>query len=89
MVSIMISNERKMAALLGVLPVLMDYMEDIREDYPRIYSKGVKKAGNDFIDEVEKLSKTVFGGVKDIDGSIEFFDEVQNISTAFNQWLAS
>lgn len=89
MVSIMISNERKMAALLGVLPVLMDYMEDIREDYPRIYSKGVKKAGNDFIDEVEKLSKAVFGPVKDLDRSIEFFDEVQNISTAFNQWLAS
>jgi hypothetical protein len=85
----MISNERKMAALLGVLPVLMDYMEDIREDYLRIYSKGVKKAGNDFIDEVEKLSKAVFNPVKDMDGSIEFFDEVQNISTAFNQWLAS
>jgi len=85
----MISNEKKLAAVIGILPVMMDFMEDIREDYPRIYSKGVKKAGNDFIDEVEKLSKTVFGGVKDIDGSIEFFDEVQNISTAFNQWLAS
>ena len=89
MVSIMISNERKMAALLGVLPVLMDYMEDIREDYPKVYSKGVKKAGNDFIDEVEKLSNAVFNPIKDLDRSIDFFDEVQNISTAFNQWLAS
>ena len=52
MVSIMISNEKKLAAVIGVLPVMMDFMEDIRDDYPHVYDKRIKKSGNDFIEAV-------------------------------------
>jgi hypothetical protein len=89
MENIMISNERKMAAVLGVLPVLMDYIEDIKEEYPNVYNKKVKKTGNDFTEELDKHLRLLFERVKGEDGVIEFYDEIQSISTAFMQWLAS
>lgn len=83
----MIENERKMQALLGVLPVLMDYMEDIKEQYPKVYSKGIKKAGNDFIEQTDRHLTKLFGMVKHLDGHMTFYDQVQNVSTAFMQWV--
>jgi hypothetical protein len=83
----MIENDKKMAAVLGVLPVLMDFIEDIKEQYPKVYSKRVKKTGNDFLEEANRHLSVLFSRVRDMEGSIEFYDEVQNISTAFMQWL--
>jgi len=89
MVSIMISNEKKLAAVIGILPVMMDFMEDIREDYPRIYSKGVKKSGNDFIEAVEKSINHLYKKMdheqeKDVH---EFYYELVNMGNYFRQWL--
>ena len=89
MVNIMMSNERKAAILLGVLPVIMDYMEDIKEELPRIYSKKVKKTGNDFNEELDKHMRMLFDGVKGMDGHIDFYDQIQDISTSFMQWANS
>lgn len=85
----MMSNDRKAAILLGVLPVIMDYMEDIKEEFPRIYSKKVKKTGNDFNHELDKHMRMLFDGVKGMDGDVDFYDHVQDISTSFMQWANS
>jgi hypothetical protein len=60
-----ISIEQKIACLMGMLPVLMDYMEDIKYDYPHIYTRRIKKSGNEFIGEVEKWTDKVYDKIKD------------------------
>lgn len=86
----MISNEKKMAALISLLPVMMDFMEDIQEAYPKVYNKGVKKAGNDFIKEVERMADQLY---RKMDGENdqelrEFYNDIQNMALAFRQWLS-
>lgn len=83
----MIENEKKLQALLGVLPVLMDYMEDIREQSPRVYNRMVKKSGNDFLEHTTRHLNNLFSMVRDVEGSLNFYDQVQNVSTAFMQWV--
>ena len=55
-----IENTKKVACILGVLPILMDFMEDIKYDHPDLYRRKIKKSGNEFIEEVEKLSNHVY-----------------------------
>jgi len=55
-----IENTKKVACILGVLPILMDFMEDIKYDHPDLYKRKIKKSGNEFIQEVEKLSDHVY-----------------------------
>jgi hypothetical protein len=83
----MIENEKKLQAILGVLPVLIDYMEDIREQSPRVYNKMVKRSGNDFIEHTTRHLNNLFSIVKDVDGALGFYDQVQNVSSAFMQWV--
>jgi hypothetical protein len=59
-----ISEKEKIACLLSVLPILMDYMEDIKYAQPGLYSKQVKRSGNQFIIEVEKLTDKVYKSVQ-------------------------
>lgn len=89
MVSIMISNEKKLAALIGVLPVMMDFMEDIKDNYPKVYDKRIKKSGNDFIEAVEKSINQLYKKMdhendKDVH---EFYYELVNMGNYFRQWL--
>ena len=55
-----IENTKKVACILGVLPILMDFMEDIKYDHPDLYRRKIKKSGNEFIQEIEKLSTDVY-----------------------------
>ena len=89
MVSIMISNEKKLAAVICILPVMMDFMEDIRDEYPHVYDKRIKKSGNDFIDAVEKSISHLYKKMdheqeKDVH---EFYYELVNMGNYFRQWL--
>ena len=59
-----ISEREKIACILAVLPILMDYMEDIKYAQTGLYSKQVKRSGNMFIREVEKLTDTVYRSVR-------------------------
>ena len=75
--------------MVGILPVMMDFMEDIKDVYPNVYRKAVKKAGNDFITEVERMSDVLY---KQIDNESDkdlkdFYFEVSNFGNAFRNWL--
>ena len=84
-----ITNEKKLASLVSILPVLMDFMEDIKEVYPKLYNKSIKKAGNDFITEVLKQSDQLYKKI-DIEKDEElneFLYQLENMGLAFRNWL--
>jgi hypothetical protein len=76
--------------LVGILPVLMDYMEDIKDDFPQLYRKQIKKAGNDFVSEVYKLGDTIYAKIdEENDQEVrEFYNEVINMGRIFNNWMS-
>lgn len=78
-----------MVSLVGILPVLMDFMEDIKDVYPRVYSKQIKKAGNEFIAEVEKLSDNLYKKMEleDNEELRKFYFQVDSFGTTFRNWL--
>ena len=59
-----ISERQKLACILAVLPVLMDFMEDLKYNHPKLYRQQVKRAGNQFIQEVEKLTGNAYKSVE-------------------------
>jgi len=78
-----------MAALVAILPVMMDFMEDVRDTYPKVYNKSVKKAGNDFANEVLKMSDGLYKKMEmENDEELkEFYNQVNTLGVAFYQWL--
>lgn len=76
--------------MVGILPVLMDFMEDVKHDYPNLYKRGIKKSGNDFIDEVSRMTDSVYSKVasENDEDVIDFYTEVVNMGNVFNEWLA-
>lgn len=68
---------------------MMDFMEDLETIYPVIYSREIKKAGNDFIRAVEKNSNLVYSKMKGEDdkGVEEFYHEIINMGNIFREWL--
>ena len=78
-----------MAALVAILPVMMDFMEDVRDTYPNVYNKSVKKAGNEFVSEVTKMSDSLYKKMEmENDQELrEFYDQVSNLGVAFYNWL--
>lgn len=78
-----------MVSLVSILPVLMDFMEDIKDVYPAVYKKQIKKSGNDFISEVLKQSDQLYKKI-DIENDEElkqFYFQVDNFGIAFRNWL--
>lgn len=84
-----ITNDKKLAALVGILPVMMDFMEDLQTIYPVVYSREIKKAGNDFIKAVEKNSDMVYKRMKgEEDKELEqFYHDIINMGNYFREWL--
>ena len=84
-----IESTKKVACIIGVLPILMDFMEDIKYDHPDLYRRKIKKSGNEFIEEVEKLSDHVY---KLIDKNPKvithtFSQEVIDMGEIFKQFI--
>jgi hypothetical protein len=54
-----------------------------------VYSREVKKAGNDFIKAVEKNSDMIYKKMKDEEdkGVEEFYHEIINMGNIFREWL--
>jgi hypothetical protein len=64
-------------------------MEDIKEVYPKLYNKSIKKAGNDFINELLKQSDQLYAKM-DIENDNElreFLYQLENMGLAFRNWL--
>ena len=85
-----ISKEKKLACLVGILPIMMDFMEDVKDDFPRLYKKQIKKSGNDFVDEVYKLGNQIYERMDhENDKEVsDFYNEVINMGTVFRNWIA-
>ena len=64
-------------------------MDDIKEVYPKLYNKSIKKAGNDFINELLKQSDQLYAKM-DIENDKElreFLYQLENMGLAFRNWL--
>ena len=70
------TNEQKLLAVVALLPVMADLMEDVK-----IYNQS-KKYGNLFINEVRKVDNTIIK-----DAELEAQSQQVNIQRAFIQWL--
>ena len=67
----------------------MDFMEDIKDVYPNVYVRQIKKAGNDFVKEVLKNSDQLYKKM-DIENDKElkaFLYQLENMGLAFRNWL--
>lgn len=69
----------------------MDFMEDIKDVYPKIYNKSIKKAGNDFVEEVLKQSDNLYKkmDLEDDEELKAFLYQLENMGLAFRNWLKS
>lgn len=71
-----LTPNEKLIAVVGILPVLADLMEDIK-----LFQLS-KKYGNLFIDEVRKTDNTIIR-----DAELDAQSQQVNIQRAFMQWL--
>jgi hypothetical protein len=67
----------------------MDFMEDVKVLYPKIYVRQIKKAGNDFIKEVLKNSDQLYDkmDIENDEELKEFLYQLENMGLAFRNWL--
>jgi hypothetical protein len=67
----------------------MDFMEDIKDVYPKLYVKQIKKAGNNFSEEVLKQTDQLYKKmeIEDDDELKEFYFQLDNMGLAFRNWL--
>ena len=65
-------------------------MEEVKDDFPKLYKKQIKKSGNDFVDEVYKLGNQIYERMDhENDKEVsEFYNEVINMGTVFRNWIA-
>ena len=71
-----LTPNEKLIAVVGILPVLADLMEDVK-----LFQLS-KKYGNLFIDEVRKVDNKIIQ-----DAELEAQSQQVNIQRAFVQWL--
>jgi hypothetical protein len=64
-------------------------MEDIKDVYPKMYFKQIKKAGNDFITEILKQSDQLYDkmDIENDEELKEFLYQLENMGLAFRNWL--
>jgi hypothetical protein len=64
-------------------------MEDIKDVYPKLYVKQIKKAGNNFSEEVLKQTDQLYKKmeIEDDDELKEFYFQLDNMGLAFRNWL--
>ena len=76
--------------MVGILPIMMDFMEDVKDDFPKLYKYQIKKSGNDFVDEVYKMGNQIYERMDhENDKEVsEFYNEVINMGTIFRNWIA-
>jgi hypothetical protein len=68
----------------------MDFMEDVKDDFPMVYKRQVKKSGNDFINEVYKMGDTLYNKMdsENDEDLREFYNNVIEMGTVFRNWIA-
>jgi hypothetical protein len=70
----------KLIAIVGILPVLADFIEDMNDE--KIFTKAIKMRANHLLDEIRKSDKRLLD-----DANQEIWDQQMDIQLAFRQWL--
>lgn len=70
----------KLIAIVGILPVLGDFIEDLNDE--KIFTKAIKMRANHLLDEIRKSDKRLLD-----DANQEIWDQQMDIQLAFRQWL--
>ena len=68
----------KLLALVGVLPVLADFMEDLNSS---VFTKQVKNKCNLLLTEIRKIDTQLMQGT-----DLSIIEQQHNIGLAFRQW---
>lgn len=72
--------ETKLLAIVGILPVLGDFIEDLNDE--KIFTKAIKMRANHLLDEIRKSDKRLLD-----DADQEIWNQQMDIQMAFRQWL--
>ena len=70
----------KLIAIVGILPVLADFIEDVNDE--KIFTKAIKMRANHLLDEIRKSDKRLLD-----DANQEIWQQQMDIQLAFRQWL--
>ena len=70
----------KLIAIVGILPVLGDFIEDINDK--KIFTKAIKMRANHLLDEIRKSDKRLLD-----DADQDIWNQQMDIQMAFRQWL--
>ena len=70
----------KILAIVGILPVLGDFIEDMNDE--KIFTKSIKQKANMLLDEIRKSDKKLLD-----DAGAEIWNQQMDIQMAFRQWL--
>ena len=74
------TQELKLLAAIGILPVLADFLEDLNED--KAFRTDMKMATVNLIGQIRKLDERIMKNA-----SNETSEQQVNIQIAFRQWL--
>ena len=74
------TQELKLLAAIGILPVLADFLEDLNED--KAFRTEMKMATQNLIGQIRKLDERIMKNA-----SAETSEQQVNIQIAFRQWL--
>jgi hypothetical protein len=70
----------KILAIVGILPVLGDFIEDMNDE--KIFTKAIKMRANMLLDEIRRSDKRLLD-----DAGAEIWNQQMDIQMAFRQWL--
>jgi hypothetical protein len=70
----------KILAIVGILPVLGDFIEDMNDE--KIFTKSIKQKANMLLDEIRRSDKRLLD-----DAGAEIWNQQMDIQMAFRQWL--
>lgn len=70
----------KLIAIVGILPVLADFIEDMNDQ--KIFTKAIKMRANHLLDEIRKADNKFLD-----DADHEIWNQQMDIQMAFRQWL--
>jgi hypothetical protein len=74
------SNEMKLLASIGLLPVLADFLEDLNDQ--NLFAREMKISTTNLCSQIRRIDERVMKGV-----SKEVSEEQINMQIAFRQWL--
>jgi hypothetical protein len=70
----------KLLAIVGILPVIGDFIEDMNDE--KIFTRSIKQKANMLLDEIRRSDQRLIG-----DAGEEIWNQQMDIQMAFRQWL--